>query len=388
MDPFHLEDYFAKYEFSAKYLLGSSDAQTLTMKELLEWGMEDPECAALWENLDLGYTESTGLPVLKKEIASNYEGLIDENILCFAGAEEAIYATMRTLLKPGDHVCCILPAYQSLLSVAQDVVGAENVTGLDLVDREGKWTLPMKALRKAVTSKQTKMMIMNFPHNPTGALISKEEQLEIVELARENDMWVFFDEVYRGLEIQPELMLPQMCTLYHKALSLGVMSKALGLPGLRIGWLASQSKEALTLIGNYKHYLSICNSGPSEVLALMGLRCQEKILARIHGIIQENLVVIDDFLAEFSDLFVWNAPVAGCIGLMHMKGDVDIDHFAQAMLENGSIMILPGYLFPATNPNISTRNSFRFGFGRSNFKEAMQAFSESIRKYRGSCSVV
>ncbi len=183
------------------------------------------------------------------------------------------------------------------------------------------------------------------------------------------------------------MKLPQMSTLYNKALSLGVMSKALGLPGLRIGWLASQSKEVLTLIGNYKHYLSICNSGPSEVLALMGLRCQEKILSRIHGIIAQNLVVIDDFMIEFGDLFVWNPPVAGCIGLMHMKGDADIDHFAKAMLESG-IMILPGYLFPSNNPNSTTRNSFRFGFGRSNFKEAMQAFSESIRKYRGSCSVV
>ena len=101
MKEFELEQYFAKYEFSAKYLLGSSDAQTISMKQLLEWGMEDEECAELWNNLELGYTESTGLPMLKKEIASMYGGLAEENILCFAGAEEAIYATMRALLKEG-----------------------------------------------------------------------------------------------------------------------------------------------------------------------------------------------------------------------------------------------------------------------------------------------
>ena len=310
MKEFELEQYFAKYEFSAKYLLGSSDAQTISMKQLLEWGTADAECAELWNNLDLGYTESTGLPVLKKEIASMYDGMTDENILCFAGAEEAIYATMRALLKQGDHVCCILPAYQSLISVAEDVVGTENVTGIDLVDRDGKWVLPMKTLRKVVTDKNTKMMIMNFPQNPTGALITHKEQLEIVELARENGTYIFFDEVYRGLELQPELQLPQMCTIYEKALSLGVMSKSLGLPGLRIGWLGSQDKNALRLIGDYKHYLSICNSGPSEVLALMALRCQDKILARIHSIIQKNLRIIDDFLIEFSDLFVWKC--SGC----------------------------------------------------------------------------
>ncbi len=387
MKEFELEQYFAKYEFSAKYLLGSSDAQTISMKQLLEWGMEDEECAELWNNLELGYTESTGLPMLKKEIASMYGGLAEENILCFAGAEEAIYATMRALLKEGDHVCCILPAYQSLISVAEDVVGSENVTGIDLVDRDGKWILPMKSLRRQV-QKNTKLIIMNFPHNPTGALITHEEQKEIVELARENGTYIFFDEVYRGLEMQPELQLPQMCTLYEKALSLGVMSKAFGLPGLRIGWLASQDQNSLRLIGDYKHFLSICNSGPSEVLALMALRCREKILARIHSIIQRNLLIIDDFLLEFSDLFVWNAPVAGCIGLMHMKGNVDIDQFAQAMMEGGSVMILPGYLFPSTNPSVSTRNTFRFGFGRSNFKEAMEVFRAAIRRYRGSCSVI
>ena len=387
MKEFELEQYFAKYEFSAKYLLGSSDAQTISMKQLLEWGMEDEECAELWNNLELGYTESTGLPMLKKEIASMYGGLAEENILCFAGAEEAIYATMRALLKEGDHVCCILPAYQSLISVAEDVVGSENVTGVDLVDRDGKWILPMKSLRRQV-QKNTKLIIMNFPHNPTGALITHEEQKEIVELARENGTYIFFDEVYRGLEMQPELQLPQMCTLYEKALSLGVMSKAFGLPGLRIGWLASQDKNSLRLIGDYKHFLSICNSGPSEVLALMALRSREKILARIHSIIQRNLLIIDDFLLEFSDLFVWNAPVAGCIGLMHMKGNVDIDQFAQAMMEGGSVMILPGYLFPSNNPSLSTRNTFRFGFGRSNFKEAMEVFRAAIRRYRGSCSVI
>lgn len=387
MDDFELEQYFAKYEFSAKYLLGSSDAQTITMKTLFE-DNEDEESLQLWNDLNFGYTESTGLPVLKQEVASMYEGLVADDILMFAGAEEAIYATMRALLKPDEHVVVILPAYQSLLTCAEDVVGKENCTGLDLVDREGKWVLPMKRLKKIVESKKTKMMIMNFPHNPTGALISHEEQLEIVEMARANDVIIFFDEVYRGLELNSQDRLPQMCTLYEKAFSLGVMSKSLGLPGLRIGWLASKNAEALRKIGDYKHYLSICNSAPSEVLSLMALRCQDKILARIHDIIRENLVIIDDFLAEFSDLFVWNPPVAGCIGLMHIKGDIDIDDFAQAMLQLGNVMILPGYLFPSINPDMSTRNTFRFGFGRSNFKEAMSAFSASIRKYRGAnCSL-
>ena len=384
LDEFELEVYFAKYEFNVKYLLCSSDAETVKMSTLLS--AADDECKELWENLSLGYTEAPGLPILREEVAKNYEGIGADDILMFAGAEEAIYATMRSLLEPGDHVICILPAYQSLLSVAADVVGRSNCKGLDLEDIDGSWKFPMKKLRKMISSK-TKMVIMNFPHNPTGAMISREEQQEIVEIARENDSWIFFDEVYRGLERNPEDRLPQMCTLYEKALSLGVMSKSLGLPGLRVGWLASKDSSAMTKIANYKHYLSICNSAPSEVLSLIALRCQDRLLRRIHGIISKNYAIIDRFLNEFGDMFVWNPPKAGCIGLMTLKGDVDIETFVEKMIEFGSVMVLPGHLFPSVDSGC-TRNSFRFGFGRQNFEEAMEVFSRCVRRYKnegGSC---
>lgn len=386
LDEFDLEVYFAKYEFSVKYLLGSSDAESVKMSALLSTA--DDECQALWDDLTLGYTEAPGLPILREEVAKNYEGMGSDDILMFAGAEEAIYATMRSLLQPDDHVVCILPAYQSLLSVAADVVGKKNCKGIDLVDEGGKWCFPMDRLRKVI-NERTKMVIMNFPHNPTGALISKEEQMEIVEIARENDLWIFFDEVYRGLERDPEMRLPQMCTVYEKGLSLGVMSKSLGLPGLRVGWLASKDSEALTKIANYKHYLSICNSAPSEVLSLIALRCQDRLLHRIHNIISKNLLIIDQFLQEFGDMFAWNPPVAGCIGLMIIKGNINIDEFVERMIEYGSVMILPGHLFPSADPGC-TRNSFRFGFGRSNFEEAMGVFTRAIRRYRndgGGCQL-
>jgi aspartate/methionine/tyrosine aminotransferase len=387
LDEFDLEVYFAKYEFSAKFLLCSSDAQTIKMKTLLQ--IADEESLSLWNNLDLGYTEAPGLPVLREEVAKNYEGLGADNILMFAGAEEAIYATMRSLLKPDDHVVCILPAYQSLYSVAADVVGKSNCKGIDLEDIDGKWCFPMKRLRKVINSR-TKMLVMNFPHNPTGAMITAEEQKELVEIAREHDLWIFFDEVYRGLELDTADRLPQMATMYEKAFSLGVMSKSLGLPGLRVGWLASKDSASLSEIANYKHYLSICNSAPSEVLSLMALRCQDKLLNRIHNIIAKNLTLIDAFLVEFADMFTWNPPLAGCIGLMTLKGDVDIDTFAGKMMEFGSVMLLPGHLFPSATPGgATTRNSFRFGFGRENFPEALEVFKRAIRRFRadGGCQI-
>jgi aspartate/methionine/tyrosine aminotransferase len=230
------------------------------------------------------------------------------------------------------------------------------------------------------------MLIMNFPHNPTGALLTAQEQLEVVELCKELDLWVFFDEVYRGLEMDPSQRLPPMCTLYNKAFSLGVMSKSLGMAGLRVGWLASQDKQALTKIAGYKHYLSICNSAPAEVLSLIALKQKDQLLDRNNGIIKENMVLVKAFLApdsKYSKYFEWAAPAAGCIGYMRFKGipgsDMTLSELADTLVTQHGCLLLPGEYFPSSTEGVYN-DHFRFGFGRKNFGECLQKLEMALDK--------
>lgn len=386
---FSLEIYFAKYEFAAKYLLCCSDAETFQLKEILSLCSEDPETRALWENLQLGYTESTGLPALREEIVKQYyQGLSLDEILCFAGAEEGIYATMRALLTEEDHVVVVTPAYQSLLSIPAAAVnnekrGGAGITTIDLEVCDGRWSLNLDKLRACVKPGTTKMIVMNFPQNPTGALLTREEQLRVVDICKEMDLWVFFDEVYRGLERDVTTRLPPMCALYEKAFSLGVMSKSLGMAGLRIGWIASQDKSALAKIGAYKHYLSICNSAPSEIVSLIALKKKDSLLDRNNAIIAENMVLVEEFLSErkFGKYFEWAPPRAGCIGYMKFKGfpcsNMTLTELAHDLVTKYGCLLLPGMYFPSSLEAVFD-DHFRFGFGRKNFPECLSKLEEAL----------
>ena len=236
--PFKLERYFARWEFSAPYLLCSSDVEGYPMVELL--ALADEECRELWRGLKLGYTESPGLPLLRAEVARLYESVGAENVLMFAGAEEAIFVTLNTLLTPADHAIVTWPAYQSLYEVARGTGASVDLLPLD----EGHgWELDLDALRQQMRP-ETRLIVVNFPHNPTGALVDRECFDALVALARDAGCWLFSDEVYRGLEYDQALRLPAAVDLYERAISLGVMSKTFALAGLRIGWIATRDAES------------------------------------------------------------------------------------------------------------------------------------------------
>lgn len=355
---FKIEDYLADWEFKAPYLLCTSDAESWTMQEILE--MADPQTLKMWESLSLGYTETQGLPLLKEEISTIYPTLSPDHILTFAGAEEGIYAAMRTILSPGDHAIVFRPCYQSLETLPKNF-GAQ-VTTLSL-EAENRWQLPLKALEQAIQP-ATKLIILNFPHNPTGALISKEALLAIVELARRNNAYLFSDEVYRFMEIDERQRLPAIADSYERGISLSVTSKAFGLAGLRIGWLASQDKHLLAEIAKTKHYLSICNSAPSEILALIALRAKERILKRNHDILSSNLALLDSFFETHRNLFQWVRPSGGCIAFPRFNGDVE--SFAQHLIEKEGVLLLPGSVYDWPG------SYFRIGFGRKNMPEALK----------------
>jgi aspartate/methionine/tyrosine aminotransferase len=365
--PFKLERYFALHEFKARYLLSASDCESLTLPELLS--MADEDSIQRWSSLSLGYTESLGLPALREEIARLYQNVPAGQILTLT-PEEGIFIAMQTLLKPGDHVICLFPGYQSLYEIARSL-GCE-VTPWALVNQGTAWRLDFPALEAALRP-NTRLLVVNFPHNPTGFLPTHAEQQRIVEFARAHHLALFSDEMYRLLEYNPADRLPPACDLYEQAISLSGLSKSFALPGLRVGWLATQDEDLFREWTLYKDYTTICSSAPSEILALMALRARDKIIRRNLDIIAANLALANPFFAEFEPHFDWLPPLAGSIAFPRLKTGQAVDAFCEDVLREKDVMIVPGSMFDFPG------NHFRLGLGRKNFPEAMGLLGEYLR---------
>lgn len=364
LKPFALERYFAQYEFSAPHLLSCSDCEALTLSETL--AMADDEASSLWNKLTLGYTESQGLPLLRKEVSSLYQNIDPKNIL-IAAPEEAIFIAMNTLLEKGDGVIVSGPGYQSLYEVAA-AIGCEI----------SFWYPNNDTLRfnvehlESLISKNTKLIVLNFPHNPTGSMISTDELMHIIKLAQKHNCCIFSDEMYRFLAYNEEDELPPVCDLYDKGLSLFGMSKSFGMPGIRIGWLASQSSKLVSQCASFKDYTTICSSATAEILALIGLRNRETIVKRNLSIIENNLKELDSFFEKHSSLLTWQKPKAGPIAFPGLNSDVDITHFCKVLVEKKGVMLLPSSVYGYKS------NRYRIGFGRVNMREALGKLDEFL----------
>jgi aspartate/methionine/tyrosine aminotransferase len=356
---FALERFFARWEFAVRHLLCASDVEGYPMAELL--ALADAESRGLWENLRLGYTESTGHPLLRAEIASLYEGIGADDVLVFAGAEEAIFCLSNVLLGPGDHAVVTWPGYQSLYEVGR-AAGAE-ITLHELREDDG-WDLDPERLIAALRP-ETRLVVVNAPHNPTGMLPSHEQWSRLTgELARRR-IHLLADEVYRFLEFDPADRLTAGADAFERGISLGVMSKSFAMAGLRIGWLATPDRELLARCAAFKDYTTICSSAPAEILALIGLRARDAVLARSRRIVTANLELLDRFFADHSDRVTWVRPRGGSIGFPRLLDDEPIDDFAARLVEAEGVLLLPGSQFG--HPG----NHFRIGFGREDLPQAV-----------------
>ena len=357
---FALERYFARWEFAVRHLLCASDVQGYGMAELLD--LADDETRDLWEGLRLGYTESTGHPLLRREIGSLYETIEPDEVLTFAGAEEAIFCLLNVALEPGDHAIVTWPGYQSLYEVAR-AAGVE-VTLHELHESD-RWALDLDRLRRQLTP-ATRLIVVNLPHNPTGMLPDRATFDELVAIADEAGARLLVDEVYRGLEVDEADRLPAGADASRSGMSLGVMSKAYAMAGVRIGWLASHDRELLARVAAFKDYTTICSAAPSEILSIIALRAGDRVLARSRGIVAANLVRIDGFFEDWADRFTWVRPRGGSIGFPRLTvPGVTIDDWAAWLVEAEGVLLLPASQFG--HPG----NYFRLGFGRTDLPEAL-----------------
>jgi aspartate/methionine/tyrosine aminotransferase len=362
---FALERYFARWEFAVRHVLCASDVEGWSMAELLDLG--DDETRAMWSGLKLGYTESTGHPLLRAEIASLYDSVDPDGVLVFAGAEEAVYCLFTTSIEPGDHVIVTWPGYQSLYEVAR-AAGAQ--VSLHMLREEDGWALDVDRLRRSIRT-TTRMIVVNAPHNPTGMLPTVEEWRALAETCAEAGIRLVADEVYRFLEHDGAETLPAGADLADRAISIGVMSKSFALAGLRIGWLATRDRAVLDRCARMKDYTTICSSAPSEVLALTALRARERVLARSRAIVAANLPVLDDFFARRAESFSWVRPRGGSTAFPRLvaggPAGSSADAFAARLVESTGVLLLPSSTFGFGDSH------FRIGLGRTDVPEAIAA---------------
>jgi aspartate/methionine/tyrosine aminotransferase len=364
---YRLERFFARWEFTVDHLLCASDVDGLAMSELLE--LADHHARELWDRLTLGYTETTGHSVLRDAIAEQYDKVTaDDIVVCGGGAVEALFLLWNTILGPGDHSVVVWPAFEPLWKVTAAIGAGVTMVRLDAADG---WRLDIDEVRRALRP-DTRAIVVNYPHNPTGAVLDLPTYRALVELADERGIRLVSDEVYRLMEFDPAARLPAAADMSERAVSVGVMSKAYGLAGLRIGWVAARDPELRRAVVSLKDYTSVCASAPAEVLSTIALRARERVVGRCRRIVADNLAHVDEFFARWLDLFEWVRPAGGTTGFPRLTADWPIEEFVADLVHDKGVLLLPGTIFDDTG------NRFRIGFGRQSVPEALHRLDEFL----------
>jgi aspartate/methionine/tyrosine aminotransferase len=359
---FALERYFARYEFATRYLLCSSDPESMSVRELLAL---EPGTGEALLDVWLGYTESRGSPELRRAIAALYELPGADGILVHAGAQEPIFAFMNVALAPGDHVVVQVPAYQSHYSIAE-AAGAE-VTRWES-DLAGDGAPDPDDLARAIRP-TTRAIVMTSPNNPTGYVFDRQRLDATIEIARKHGLWLFADEVYRGTERDPADRVPAVCDLYERGISLGAMAKAYGLAGLRIGWIATRDSSLYDRIATFKDYLTICNPAPSEYLATLALYHHDALTERVRRITAGNLDCLDAYFRRHAERWDWRRPRAGTTAFPRFLAG-STQRLCAELVERAGVLLLPSVAFDAGDDRV------RIGYGRKNLPEALAAMDD------------
>ena len=332
----------------------------------------DVDDAMRWQSLTLEYTDPLGADWLRRSISATYEHIRPEDVTCFAGAQEGMYAALHATLGRDDHAIIVTPSYQSLETIP---LGICSVSAVPLEPNEG-WALSLDAVASAIR-RNTRVIAINFPHNPTGALITRAAFDALVELCRYRGIWLLSDEVYRLTERDPDRQLPHAADAYERGISLNVVSKAYGLPGLRVGWIACRDRAALQRMQAIKQFLSTCNAGPSEVLANIALKAGPRILARNGAIATANLEALLAFFYCKADLFSVVVPQGGMVAYPRYLGADGVEAFVQRMAEVAGVVLLPASVFRSELAD-TPDDRFRIGFGRSDFTAGLAAIKAAL----------
>jgi aspartate/methionine/tyrosine aminotransferase len=343
IEPFALERWMSGYEMLVECDVSVGGITPLAMNDLLalEPGEQRAQILDGLLSARLGYSEARGSLELRSAIAATYRNCSPENILVTTGAIEANFLLFNVLLNAGDSVVVPDPAYQQLASVPR-AIGC-NVA-LWHIRPENGFRYDLQALEQLVTP-QTRLIVVNVPHNPTGAILLEEELRQVYALAESVGAQVLCDETYRWLAIEGSNPgAPPAFDLGPDGISVGTLSKTFGLPGLRIGWIAAP-EPIIQACWAMRDYISLCPGKLSDALACIAFRHRERIMARNQAIIQQNLQTMQDWLETQNGVFSWTPPRGGLLSMIRYNLDIPSLEFANGLAEEYKVMFVPGIKF-------------------------------------------
>lgn len=366
--PFAVEEWMNAWEVGAKYNIAETCVDSISMNELFELTGEDKTeflnrlCARR-----LSYGDIEGLPEFRKGVCGLYKTLNIENIVPTHGASGANHHVFYSLISPGDRVVSIMPTYQQLYSIPESYGADVQILHLS---KENNYLPDLEKLRRLVTPK-TKMICINNPNNPTGALMSEQLLREIVEIARSADAWILCDEVYRHLS-QEDGWCPSIVDLYEKGISVSSMSKVFSLAGLRLGWIATHDMSVVKSCLSHRDYNLVSCGVFDEMLAAAALKHRDKLLERSRKIVRENLQILDDWVGSEPHVN-YVKPKAGTTALVYYDLDISSYEFCEEMYKKTGAFVTPGDCFEVPH-------SMRIGYayGKQDLIDGLKAISEYI----------
>ena len=367
--PFAVEEWMNAWEVGAKYNIAETCVDSISMNELFELTGEDKTeflnrlCARR-----LSYGDIEGLPEFRKGVCGLYKTLNIENIVPTHGASGANHHVFYSLISPGDRVVSIMPTYQQLYSIPESYGADVQILHLS---KENNYLPDLEKLRRLVTPK-TKMICINNPNNPTGALMSEQILREIVEIARSADAWILCDEVYRHLS-QEDGWCPSIVDLYEKGISVSSMSKVFSLAGLRLGWIATHDMSVVKSCLSHRDYNLVSCGVFDEMLAAVALKHRDKLLERSRKIVRENLQILDDWVSSEPHVS-YVKPKAGTTALVYYALDIPSYEFCEEMYKKTGAFVTPGDCFEVPH---SMRIGYAYGT-KQDLIDGLKAISEYI----------
>lgn len=371
---FELERFQSEWEHRVEYNLSESGVEPLSIRELLD----TQELRDDFLNLQLGYIQTNGTVGLRNAISYHYPGTTSEHILATSGGAEANFIVtwwLRHENPDRDELVFMIPNYMQIRGIWKNLGGKVIPFRLEMTD--GNWLPDLEGLKSTV-SKRTAAIAICTPNNPTGMMLSDKDLQTIVGIAKANDAWVVSDEIYRGAEMKG-VKAPTMHGRYDKALITSSLSKAYGLPGLRLGCIVCPSPETAKELWTYSDYTTICPTKVSDWLATRALSptIQAKIEKRTRQVVRENWAILEAWIDSHSDLLECTPPEAAAICFIRLKKNIDSLEFVMRLLKEKSVLISPGEHFDMPG-------FIRIGFGseKEYLRPALERISELLEEYQ------
>jgi len=334
--PFLMERWMSKFEQEVEFNLSESGVHPILLSELLE---DDPDNINQLLATDLNYPHVEGIPELRENIAALYEDADINNILVTTGAIEANFNAVTTLLSKGDEIVIMLPNYMQIWGIAKNY--DYELKTFHLREENG-WSPDLDELNEVV-SKKTKLIAVCNPNNPTGYILSESEMKGIIDIAKHAGAWILADEVYSGAERLTDNETPSFYGIYDKVIAIGSMSKAYGLPGLRIGWAVAPVEKIQSIWARHE-YTTISATMLSNKLAAIALspKVRSRIIKRTRDYIRKGFPILEEWMESHENLFSVVPPQAAAIAFVRYDLDINSTEFAERLRKEKSVFIVPG----------------------------------------------